>query len=50
MWAPMAVGLLIAVLGQASAGAAGLAIAYAVLFVLVVGYGVRRGVGRHRAS
>lgn len=49
MWAPMAVGLLIAVLGHATSGEAGLAIAYAVLFLPALGYGVRRGImrGRH---
>jgi hypothetical protein len=42
MWAPMAVGLLIGFLGQATGGSVGLAIAFGLLFLLAVGYGVIR--------
>ena len=38
MWVPLSVGLVIAVLGQVISGSAGLAVAYAVLLVLIVGY------------
>ena len=48
MWVPLTVGLVIAVLGQAISGSAGLAVGYAVVLVLLVGYRVIQG--RRRAS
>ena len=45
MWAPLSVALVIGVLGQATAGAVGVAIGYAVALLVVLGITValRRG-------
>jgi hypothetical protein len=42
MWAPISVGLLIATVAQATSGAVGLAIAYGVLLLIVLGLVVLR--------
>ena len=49
MWAPICVGLLIATLGQASSGSAGLAIAYGVMLAVVLGIVALRHRSAHRS-
>jgi hypothetical protein len=50
MWAPMAFGLLIGVVAQATNGSVGLAIAFGILLLIVVGLGVRSDRARRRVS
>lgn len=50
MWAPMAFGLLIGAVAQATNGSVGLAIAFGILLLIVVGFGVRSDRARRRVS
>jgi hypothetical protein len=50
MWAPMGIALLFGFLEQATSGAVGFAVVFGILFLAVVGYGVRSLTQQRQAS